>query len=170
MLGVNIADVIVRVSELREIDLDTMKKAIEEANCKPEVAPFHILYSTIAKDCEKIESNVAKSYAESVFDVIEEATGIIYSEQFRKAIIDCFALLRQNSEGAIDEYISDVEHVVDKYSDAPVGTIVWFVMEILKRELLGMYAGRIGYLAKLKALVEDVKPMDEQYNAMKETI
>ena len=50
------------------------------------------------------------------------------------------------------------------------GTIVWFMMEILKRELLGMYASRIGYLAKLKALVEDVKPMDEQYNAMKETI
>lgn len=122
MLGVYIADAIVHVQELTEIDLDTMKGAIEEYNCNPETAPYHILCSAIPKDCEKIDPDIAKDYAKKTIDIIENATGIFYSDTLKDIVSDFFALMRKKYAGEIEKHILDIENIVEKYNGVSVGT------------------------------------------------
>ena len=166
MIGVNIADVIVRIQELTEIDLDTMKGAIEEDNCNPETAPYYILCSVIPKDCEKIDPDIAKDYAKKKINIIENATGISYSDTLKDIVSDFFALMRKKYAGEIEKHILDIENFVEKYNGVSVGTMEWVIVEMLKRELLGLYAGRPEYIKKMKTLVEKIKPTDAEYKRL----
>ena len=95
MLGVYIADAIVHIQELTEIDLDTMKEAIEEYNCNPETAPYHILCSAIPKDCEN-RPRYCEGLCKKTIDIIENATGISYSDTLKDIVSDFFALMRKS--------------------------------------------------------------------------
>lgn len=166
MIGVNNADVIVKVNELQDIDPGTLLNALEEMHCGYENAPFYILFYNVAKDEEKVDAKEAEAYAAKTFDFISETTGIVYSEQFKNAIVDSFVLMRDGNFFTLDERIAAIEKLVEKYKDAKVGSIVWFMMEYMKRDLLGLCSVGSGYISKMKEMIAEVKPNDSVYRNM----
>lgn len=170
MLGVNITDVIIKVSELTEISEETMRNAIDELHCPLELVPFYVLYYNVLNDCIKKDDDFVREYGENVIGVIESVSCIKYEQDFKNILLDCFILYRQLSSISLEEHISKIEKVISKYKNTEVNTICWFIIENLKRELLRLYSGSADFFKTAKSIIDDIKQTDEQYKEFLKTI
>ena len=59
----------------------------------------------------------------------------------------------------------ELESIVQKYKETTVGTIEWFLVEFIKRELLGRYANNIKYIEKMKSLIAEIYPHNEEFKS-----
>ena len=156
-------NVSVKIAELKDIAIDEIQECIDEGNIKPEYAPYYILvyYSTQSKISES-RSNLL-TYCSNIVNVIEAATGITYDDNFKNVVIDFFIAFRSIENIDIDKRIEELEGIISKYKNLTVGSIEWFLIEFMKRELLGRYAGDAKYFEKMKLLVAESSPTDNIY-------
>lgn len=163
MFGISMANVSVKIAELKDIATDEIQECIDEGNIKPEYAPYYILvyYSTQSKISES-RSNLL-TYCSNIVNVIEAATGITYDDNFKNVVIDFFIAFRSIENIDIDKRIEELEGIISKYKNLTVGSIEWFLIEFMKRELLGRYAGDAKYFEKMKLLVAESSPTDNIY-------
>lgn len=165
MLGVAMADVATKIACLEEVDADTLKACIEENEIKSEYAPYYVLvYYLIQSDVVDSYDNLV-DYAQNIISKIETITGIHYDESFKGIVIDFFIAFRKLENFSVDERIMELESIVQKYKETTVGTIEWFLVEFIKRELLGRYANNIKYIGKMKSLIAETYPHNEEFKS-----
>lgn len=155
---VTMANVASKIACLEEVECSDIRECIEENKIKAEYAPYYILvYYLIQSDATDSCDNLT-TYAQDIVAKIEAITGVHYSENFKGIVVDFFIAFRKVEEYAIDERITELESIVQKYSGLTVGTIEWFLVEFIKRELIGRYANDIKYITKMKNLIREVYP------------
>lgn len=122
MFGISMANVSVKIAELKDIAIDEIQGCIDEGNIKPEYAPYYILvyYSTQSKISES-RSNLL-TYCSNIVNVIEAATGITYDDNFKNVVIDFFIAFRSIENIDIDKRIEELEGIISKYKNLTVGT------------------------------------------------
>lgn len=163
MFGISLASVSIKIAELKDITVDEVKGCIEENDIKPEYAPYYILvYYSIQSKIPDSRNNLL-TYGSNVISIIEEATGLTYNNNFKNIVVDFFIAFRSVENIDIDKRIEELEGIIDKYEDLAVGSIEWFLIEFMKRELLGRYAGDVKYFEKMKNLVAESSPTDNIY-------
>ena len=165
MFGISMANVAIKIAELKDVTVDEINGCIEESNIKPEYAPYYILvyYSTQSKISESRSDLL--TYCTNIVSVIEEATGIAYDDNFKNIVIDFFIAFRFIENIDADRRIEELEEIINKYENLTVGSIEWFLIEFMKRELIGRYAGDAKYFEKMKLLVAESSPTDNIYKA-----
>lgn len=165
MFGISMANVSIKIAELKDVTVDEINGCIEESNIKPEYAPYYILvyYSTQSKISESRGDLL--TYCTNIVSVIEEATGIAYDDNFKNIVIDFFIAFRFIENIDADRRIEELEEIINKYENLTVGSIEWFLIEFMKRELIGRYAGDAKYFEKMKLLVAESSPTDNIYKA-----
>lgn len=162
-MGINMADVIIKINEFQKIDDETIIKAVEESTCTPINFIFLVLYLEVIRNGCKISLNEAKRYAIQFIHSVESALSITCSKRERDVISECFAVIKCGSYQTVADCVSSIELMADEYNDENPGTIVWVALNSLKRELLRFYSYDYSSFQKMKNLIDELKPTDDLY-------
>ena len=123
-MGINMADVIIKINEFQEIDDETIIKAVYESTCTPINFIFLVLYLEVIRNGCKISLNEAKKYATQFISSVENALSITCSEKERDVISECFAIIKCGNYQTTADCVSAIELIVDRYNDENPGTVV----------------------------------------------
>ena len=77
---------------------------------------------------------------------------------------DFFIFDRKRNIDGIDKVISYCLKVLDAHKACRENTMEWFLMEDLKRQLMGIYAYDHTRIEDLKALITEVLKTEDAYN------
>ena len=123
-MEINIADTLVKVSELQPVDVATMKKAVKEVPCTTNNFLFYVLFFNVIKSGDDNGVEITRKYASDIISVIEQALGIKYSTAERNVLAECYTIAKCGKSYALQDRISDIENLSVQYSREEPGTIV----------------------------------------------
>ena len=164
MFGVNQAIIVTRIAEMKEISINEIKNALEESKSSKGKELYYIMCAQPMQqvvECTEVE---LRAYANSLIKKVEEATGSNYDESTKSAVVDFFIFDRKRDIDVIDKVISYCLKVLDAHKACRENTMEWFLMEDLKRQLMGIYAYDHTRIEDLKALITEVLKTEDAYN------
>ena len=163
MFGVNQAIIVTRIAEMKEISINEIKNALEESKSSKGKELYYIMCAQPMQQVECTEVEL-RAYANSLIKKVEEATGSNYDESTKSAVVDFFIFDRKRNIDGIDKVISYCLKVLDAHKACRENTMEWFLMEDLKRQLMGIYAYDHTRIEDLKALITEVLKTEDAYN------
>lgn len=164
MFGVNQAIIVTRIAEMKEISIDEIKNALEESKSSKGKELYYIMCAQPMQPVVECTEAELQAYANSLIKKVEEATGIKYDERTKSAVVGFFIFDRKRNAESIDKVISYCLKVLDAHKDCVENTMEWFLMEDLKRQLMGIYAYDSTRIEDLKALINEVLKTEDAYN------
>lgn len=149
---------------MKEISINEIKNALEESKSSKGKELYYIMCAQPMQqvvECTEVE---LRAYANSLIKKVEEATGSNYDESTKSAVVDFFIFDRKRNIDGIDKVISYCLKVLDAHKACRENTMEWFLMEDLKRQLMGIYAYDHTRIEDLKALITEVLKTEDAYN------
>lgn len=164
MFGVNQAIIVTRIAEMKEISIDEIKNALEESKSSKGKELYSIMCAQPMQQVVECTEDELRAYANALIKKVEEVTGINYDESTKSAVVDFFIFDRKRNIDGIDKVISYCLKILDAHKACRENTMEWFLMEDLKRQLMGIYAYDHTRIEDLKALITEVLKTEDAYN------
>ena len=164
MIGVYQANAMVKVAELSEISVQEIKEALAEKKVGVGRELYPILCDQPMAPAVNAEESTVRSYASNVIAKVEDALGIKYDEAVKGAVTEYFVLDRKRYGSSIEQIVERSLSVLAMYPGAEKGSFLWFLMETIKRQLMGVYIKDTKFLPELKILIEEIKKTSAAYD------
>ena len=165
MFGVNQAIIVTKIAEMKEISGDEIKNALEEQKSAKGKELYAIMCAQPMQQVVECTENELRAYARALIEKVEEAVGQKYDESTKSAVVDFFLFDRMRGIEGIDKVIARCVAVLEAHKNCKENTMEWFLMEDLKRQLMGIYAYDHTHIEDMKDLINEVLNTEDAYNA-----
>lgn len=165
MFGVNQAIIVTKIAEMKEISIEEIKNALEEQKSAKGKELYAIMCAQPMQQVVESTEDELRAYANALIEKVEAAAEQEYDESTKSAVVDFFLFDRKRSIEGIDKVISRCVAVLEAHKGCKANTMEWFLMEDLKRQLMGIYAYDHTHIEDLKALIAEVLSTEDAYNA-----
>lgn len=154
-----------KIQKLETISTTDIEIALADKPCNKGLELYAILCAKHIKSdlLPRPTEETLRKYASDVIKNIEIATGQTYNIETKAVVTEFFILDYKCDYTCIEKCILEYTNAINTYKNCVGGTLEWFLIEDIKRQLMFIYISKPIYLDSLKKLIKELINTEEMY-------
>lgn len=154
---------VVKIAELSEVTESDIQNVLKEKVVFSGKELYPILCNQPMAIVVEATDSKLEEYSKDIISKVEKVVGQVYDTITKQIVVDYFVLNSKRSLESIDKIISRSKNIINKYTELQEGSLGWFLVESVKRQLMSVYTQNPSYLVELKKLIVEVQKTEEAY-------